>query len=258
MSNEDQWLKVGDVAKVAGVSVRTLHHYDQIGLLRPRGRSVAGYRLYDRDDLLRLQQIQIGRSLGLCLAEIRAQIDDPDFDHRQALVDQRERLEARLDDTRRMLAAVDAALTELAETTPTRSVQGIDWASIFDGFDPEEHAAEAEARWGDSDAYRESARRTANYDESQWRAIKAEADAVLADFARCMRAGTPATHAAAVDLAERHRIHIDTWFYPCSAGKHASLADLYVSDARFEANFEKVAPGLAAYVAEAIRANARC
>src|SRR5688500_4587106 len=87
--------RVKEVAQIAGISVRTLHHYDEIGLLVPRGRTGAGYRLYDADDLLRLQQIMIGRELGLSLEEVRRSLDDPSFDRKRALVAQREQLQQR-------------------------------------------------------------------------------------------------------------------------------------------------------------------
>ena len=98
---------------MAGVSVRTLHHYDSIGLLVPRIRTDAGYRLYTDADLLRLQQILIGRELGLSLEEIRRSLDDPGFDRRIALIDQRARLRERVQQTEAMIRAIDAALAAL-------------------------------------------------------------------------------------------------------------------------------------------------
>src|SRR5579862_7831259 len=86
---------VKDVAELTGVSVRALHHYDEIGLLVPRARTDSGYRLYDDEELLRLQQILVGRELGLTLEEIRQSLDDPRFDRQAALREQRRALEAR-------------------------------------------------------------------------------------------------------------------------------------------------------------------
>jgi DNA-binding transcriptional MerR regulator len=107
--------QVKEVAEAAGVSIRTLHHYDAIGLLVPSERSAAGYRLYTDDDLVRLQQILIGRELGLALEEIRKLLDDPGFDRRQALLRQRAQLAERQERTTRMLHAVDAVLTAMRE-----------------------------------------------------------------------------------------------------------------------------------------------
>src|SRR5688500_8483895 len=101
--------QVNDVAVAAGVSVRTLHHYDAMGLLVPSARTEAGYRLYTDQDLLRLQQILIGRELGLALEEIRRMLDEPDFDRRRALLRQRAELVGRVERTNKMIRAVDAA-----------------------------------------------------------------------------------------------------------------------------------------------------
>src|SRR5687767_3659790 len=102
--------KVKDVARIAGVSIRTLHHYDDIGLLAPKTRTAAGYRLYNDEDLLRLQQILIGRELGLSLEDIRRSLDDPHLDRRKLLVAQRELLAKRAHQANAMINAVDAAL----------------------------------------------------------------------------------------------------------------------------------------------------
>ncbi len=116
--------------------------------------------------------------------------------------------------------------------------------------------AEARERWGHTDAYKESARRTSSYGPEQWATIKAAGEANEAAFAALLRGGAAPTDAAALDLAEAARLHIDRWFYPCSHGMHVALAAMYVGDARFQAHYDEQAPGLAAFVAEAIRANA--
>lgn len=118
-------------------------------------------------------------------------------------------------------------------------------------------AEEARERWGDTDAYKESARRTKRYTAEDWKRIKAEGEAVEAAMAALSTAGAPADGEEAMDLAERARLHIDRWFYPCSHGMHTALAALYTADERFAAHYDQRAPGLAAFVAEAIRANAR-
>jgi DNA-binding transcriptional MerR regulator len=125
--------QVKDVARIAGVSVRTLHHYDAIGLLVPQLRTAAGYRVYTDDDLLRLQQILIGRELGLSLEEIRRSLDDPGFDRMAALLDQRERLQERVQQTEAMIRAVDAALAGL---NCDQKDAGVNMEDLFQGFDP--------------------------------------------------------------------------------------------------------------------------
>jgi DNA-binding transcriptional MerR regulator len=255
--------RVGEVAQLAGVTVRTLHHYDAIGLLRPSGRSARGYRLYSTDDLLRLQQIQIGRALGLSLEAIREMLDEPDFDRRAALERQRAELQDRLADTQAMLAAIDAAIalidrptTPQEEETATMQTTNDQLKELFDGFDPEAHQDEARARWGQSEAFRESARRTKRYTPDDWAALKAEAEAIESGLAELLAAGAASDSERARELAETHRLHIDRWFYPCSYAMHRSLAQMYVGDPRFAAHYDKRAEGLAAYVSAAIEANA--
>ncbi len=242
---------VGEVSELAGVTVRTLHHYDDLGLLSPRARSDSGYRLYSYEDLLRLQEILVWRQLGFSLAEIQAMLDDPAYDRVSALRRQRELVERELERLGALGRALDAALeshvngTRLKETT------------MFEGFDPSEYEDEARERWGHTDAYRESTRRAASYGEAEWRVIKAEADEVVRDFAALLRGGEPATGERARAVAERHRQHISQWFYACSPGMHRRLGEMYVADERFARSYEQHAEGLAAYVRDATAANAQ-
>jgi DNA-binding transcriptional MerR regulator len=246
--------QVNEVARITGVTVRALHHYDEIGLLVPSLRSPAGYRLYTDEDLLRLQQILIGRTLGLSLEEIRRLVDDPAIDRRQLLLRQREELQRRADATAAMLRSVDAALALLDE--PDRS-DTVDRREIFDGFDPKQYEQEARERWGNTPAFQESERRVNAYTKQDWLAIKTEGEAVLADAAAAMQAGCDPESEDVMDIAERARLSIDRWFYPCSRQMHARLADMYEADERFAANYERFAAGLTAFFARAIRANAR-
>lgn len=249
---------IGTLARLAGVTVRTLHHYDAIGLLSPKRRSGKGYRLYGADDLLRLQQILIRRELGMSLEQIARALDEPDFDVRAALLEQRTQLEARRQRTDDMLRSIDAALAALdnpnhnEETPMTMSVR-----ELFDGFDPSEYEQEAQERWGSTEAYAESARRTRSYGPDDWQQIKLEADAINRELAQLLESGAPPTSDAARALAERHRLHIDRWFYPCDAHMHVALGRMYLADERFAANYEKHAVGLTAYLTAAIEANAK-
>ena len=246
--------RVKDVAEIAKVSVRALHHYDEIGLLVPSGRSRAGYRLYGDDDLLRLQQIVLFRDLGLPLEEIRRALDAPGFDREKALLDVREILASRLTETAAKLRAVDAALALVRR----EDSQGdpMDRRDLFEGFDPAKHETEAKARWGNTEAYAESARRTKSYTEEDWARFKEEQGAIYGAVAAAMSAGEPPTSGAAMEAADRHRQSIDRWFYPCDATMHRGLADLYENDPRFAENIDKVTPGLTSYLVAAIRANA--
>lgn len=244
--------RVGEVARMANVTVRTLHHYDSIGLLRPSARSDAGYRLYTDADLLRLQQIHIGRALGLSLDRIGRMLDQPDFDLEHTLREQRAHLQARGREIATMIRTIDRTLASLAEKGPIT----MNPKKLFDGFDPAAYEDEARERWGHTDAYKESQRRTRGYSKEDWARIHEAESQVLTALADELARGTPATHERAMDLAEALRLHIDRWFYPCSHQQHAALAEMYLADPRFTAYYEERAPGLAQYVADAIRANA--
>lgn len=124
------------------------------------------------------------------------------------------------------------------------------------GRDPKAHEPEVQERWGQTEAYKESARRTAKYSKAQWQAIKEEAEQINLDLAAVLDRGLPAASAEAMAIAERHRQHIERWFYPCAPAMHASISDMYVDDPRFQATYEAIRPGLATYAREAWRANA--
>jgi DNA-binding transcriptional MerR regulator len=254
-------LTVGELARLTGVTVRTLHHYDERGLVTPSQRSAAGHRLYDDDDVLRLQQVLLLRELGLPLDDIAAAIDGPATpadraallrQHRGALADKRGRLD-------RMLAAVDAAIAahERGEPpmTTSQKMTNDDLKQLFDGFDPAEHEEEVQARWGDTDAYRESARRTKGYGKAEWEQLKRESESIYSRLAALMRAGTPPADPAAQALVDEARGHIDRWFYPCSRAMHRQLGAMYVADPRFAENLDKIAPGFARYLSDAIAAS---
>ena len=251
MARPKKAYRIKEAAVIAGVSVRTLHYYDEIKLLTPRDRSGAGYRLYDDGDLLRLQQILIGRSLGLALEEIRRSLDDPAFDMADSLRRQRRRLVERLDETHSMISAIDRTLAGLAE--PDRA---IDFKAIFDGFDPAGHEPEVRTRWGGTEAYAQSAERMKHYTDADWRTIKAEAADIWAAAAEAMRSSAAPASNAAADIVERHRLHICRWFYDLPPAMHAELADMWVNDARFAANIDKYGDGLTAWLVPAVKAAA--
>jgi MerR family transcriptional regulator, thiopeptide resistance regulator len=246
-------LTVGAAARLAGVTVRTLHHYDEIGLLVPSDRSDAGYRRYGDDDLERLQRILFYRELGFGLDQIREVMTDGHADASAHLRRQHGMLRDRIRRLERMVAAVEKAMearTMGIDLTPEERFE------VFGEFDPDEHAAEVDQRWGDTDAYRESARRTRGYTKSDWQRIKAEGQAAVEKVLAAMKAGKPANSEEAMDGAEMHRLQIDRNFYPCSYELQVGLAEMYLGDPRFTATYESIAVGLAQYLHDAIKANA--
>jgi len=246
---------VGEVAALAGVSVRTLHHYDALGLVVPSSRSQAGYRRYERGDLERLQEVLLWKALGFGLDEVATLLDDPGHDRRAALLRQRDLLAQQA----RRLAAVRTLVERTLTTMDGAEVMSE--TDMFDGLSPLEwnertHGEQVRERWGDTDAYRESTRRTAAYGREDWDRLRAQSEAIEAGMAALLGADVPPDDPRALDLAEAHRRHIDGWFYPCSYQMHVRLADMYVADERFTAHYDGRAPGLAAYLRDAIVANA--
>src|SRR5215475_8024450 len=242
---------VGQVATIAGITVRTLHHYDEIGLLRPADRTGSGYRRYDDADLQRLQTIMFYRELGFSLENITELVHQGSAEAKRTpqgainsadaakhLRRQHELLVARLTRVRRMVEAVEKAMeayTMGISLTPEERFE------VFGDFDPAEYEDEARERWGETDPYRESARRTSAYTRDDWLAIRAEADGITRAYADAMASGAAADSVVAMDVAERHREHIGRWFYSCSHSMHRGLGDMYVSDSRFAAHYESVA-----------------
>jgi DNA-binding transcriptional MerR regulator len=242
---------VGEVAKLARVSVRALHHYDEIGLLEPSGRTEAGYRLYTDDDVARLQQVLFFRELGFALDDVARILRDPHFDRRQALLAQRAMLVEKGERLKAMVSLVDRTLESLGKGTVMSAEE------LFDAnFDAGAYEEEAKARWGESDSYAESKKRTKGYTKEDWQKVHREADAITGELADVFATGAPATDPRAIDLVEKHRLHIDRWFYPCSRAMHVRLGEMYVSDPRFTEHYEKRRAGLAQFVCDAIRANA--
>jgi DNA-binding transcriptional MerR regulator len=246
-------MNVGEVAGLAGVTVRTLHHYDRIGLLSPSGRTAAGYRRYSPADLDRLHQVLLYRELGFPLEEVATLLDDPSADPAEHLRRQHRLLRDRLERTLAMVAAVEKEMEARAmgiNLTPEERFE------VFGEHDPAQYEAEAEERWGETDAWKESQRKTRGYTKEDWLRIKAEGADVESRFAAALQAGVPADSAPAMDLAEEHRQQISRNFYDCPPEMHAGLGRMYVEDERFTAHYERIAPGLAQYVSTAVQANA--
>ncbi|KAK1180259.1 MerR family transcriptional regulator [Streptomyces sp. NBS 14/10] len=243
---------VGQVAGFAGVTVRTLHHYDEIGLLSPSARSRAGHRRYDDADLDRLQQILFYRELGFPLDEVAALLDDPEVDPQEHLRRQHAVLTERIEKLRKMAAAVEHAMEARKmgiNLTPEEKFE------VFGDKDPEAYAEEAEQRWGGTETYAESQRRAAEYTKEDWQRMQAEVADWSARFAALMEEGEPASGERAMDMAEEHRGHISTWFYECTFEMHQGLGEMYVTDERFREFYDSIRSGAAEFLREAIAAN---
>ncbi|MCI9889123.1 MerR family transcriptional regulator [Micrococcales bacterium 31B] len=259
---------VSDLAARAHTSVRTLHHYDEIGLL-PAARTASGYRTYGDADLTRLARILRLRRLGFALDQVadllRCEANTGEtasktpLGRARALALLRERrhqIDAERANLDRMQRALDHEITRLtAQEADMTDVTDAEIAEEFSGERPE-WRDEAAARWGETDAYRESRRRVSTYTERDWHLIHAEQAAILDAFAGALADGAAPDSDLAMNLAERARVHINDTYYPCDRQFHAGLGEMYVSDERFTAYYDAKAEGLAQFVRDAIVANA--
>lgn len=245
---------VGVAAKLAGVSVRTLRHYDQIGLAQPSKRSTAGYRLYTAADLTALQRIVFYRELGLDLGDIAEIIANPHITDTDHLRRQRELIDERIARYLAMQSAIDRELTARAagiSLTPRQRQE------IFGGDQLLDHADDARQEWGHTPEFAQRQQRTAGYTEQDWTRLRSELVAINTGLAEAMTLGVPATDEAAMDLAERLRLHTHRWFHDCGYQTHQAMAEHYRVNRRSGRNYDDMAPGLSQYVHDAIVANCR-
>ena len=248
---------VGQVSTSAGVTVRTLHHYDKAGLLSPSDRSHAGYRLYDEADLVRLQQILFYRELGFPLDEVAEIFKDPQ-------VNPLERLRARQRELREEIARLQR-LAEVAERAIEVQKTGVPLTpeerfEVFGevAFDLS-YATEAELKWAHSEGQRQAMARADAHTKEDWRRLMGEAGAWRAELLAAFDEGQPSDGERAMDLAEEHRLHIARWFTSCPPDMHRRIADDFVADPRAFALVvppSQQRPGLAAYTRKAVYANA--
>ena len=240
---------VGEVAALAGVSVRTLHHYDELGLVVPSGRTEAGYRLYDHADLERLQEVLALRATGLPLGEVKAVLDDPTHDRVTVLRGQAERLRAEQGRLADLLLVVEDAITAADRGAPQKE------AAMFDGHDREERAKEAEERWGDTDAWAQSQARMKAGGPGYAEQAKAWWAEHFEQFAALKRADTALDDDAVKAAVADHRALVQR-FYDCDAQMQKNLAQMYVADPKFKASYDTHIEGLAQYVTDAIERHA--
>ncbi|WAZ25905.1 MerR family transcriptional regulator [Streptomyces cinnabarinus] len=248
---------VGQVASFAGVTVRTLHHYDRAGLLSPSGRSGAGYRLYDDGDLARLQQILFYRELGFSLDEIAGILKDPQANALEQLRSRLGQLSAEIDRLKRLTEVAEQAI-EVQQTgvslTPEERFEVFGEIS----FDLS-YATEAQLKWQDSAGQRESMARAAAHSKEDWKQLMGEAAAWRAELLAAFEEGEPADSERTMDLAEEHRLHIARWFTHCPPDMHCRIADDFAADPRAFALVvppSQQRPGLAAHLCKAVHANA--
>ncbi len=238
-------MTVHEVAALAGVSERTLRYYDRIGLLRPAAASEAGYRLYDENNLERLQQILFLRELDFPLKEIAPMLAAEARDRRLAVKRHRELLETRM---RRLQGLIDLC-DRVAKGEDKMSVREFDGSAVE--RERERYAREAKERWGHTDAYRESERRTGSYGTAEWNEINEEGAAILRALAGLV--GRDPKSPEVRDALQKWQDHISRRFYPCTDEILAGLGQMYAADERFRKTLDGYGPGTAELMSEAIR-----
>ncbi len=248
--------KIGEVAELAKVSIRLLRHYDEIGLLVPSGRSEAGYRLYAREDLQRLQQILFYRALEFPLEEIQKLMASPGFDRHAALLQQRELIGRRAQELGAVLELIDKTIAEIDPNTGLEQ-QTMSNKEMFDVFPDmkQDWQDEAQECWGNTGAWKQSAERAKKYTKADWERMKQEMATVYGRLEIAFKAGAKPDSPQAIAAVEGIRLLIDKWHYSCSKEFHATLTGHTSSDERFVRNIDKNCPGLAAYMHEAAKAN---
>lgn len=237
-------LKINEAAKITGVTVRTLHYYDEIGLLKPCCASGSGYREYDAASLETLQQILFYRELDFPLSEIKQLLEAPGYDKRQALQNQRDLLLKKREHLDGLISLVNRTLKGEAHMS-------------FKEFDMSEieavkqaYAAEVKTRWGHTEAYAQSLEKTKEYGKEEWGRIKCESSDILRQFGE-HRDISPDSEEAQI-LVERWCSHISAHFYECTTEILAGLGEMYMSDERFIKNIDEYGAGTAEFMAKAI------
>ena len=237
---------VKQLSKLAGVTPRTLHHYDEIGLLKPSRVGENGYRYYGEESVLRLQQILFYRELGMPLEDIKKIMGRRDFDVLGALYSHKEALQKQVTRLNRLITTVDNTIHHLKGTT-IMSEKG-----LFEGFSEEqqeEYAAEAEKMY-DPETVRESNRKWKSYSATKKESILAEGNAIYTDMIAAMPRGAASPEAQAI--VERWRKHMD-YFWTPNLDQLQAIANGYNDDPRFKENFDKMHPQLAEFMREAVK-----
>ena len=234
-------MQIKEFAEFTGVSVRTLHYYDEIGLLHPAHVDKhTGYRFYDQACLLRMQEILFYRELDFSLKHIGEMLSSPNYDKTKALQEQKKLLTLKKERLERLILALeDAAKGECV-------------MKAFDNSEFERYKTEAQAKWGHTDAYREHTEKTKNYSGNKWNSLAGDMDAIMGEFAQCMKDAFQPDSQEAQTLVKKLQSHITENYYLCTTEILAGLGQMYVGDERFQANIDKHGDGTADFISRAI------
>lgn len=231
-------MQIREFSRLTGVSVRTLHYYDQIGLLRPaRVDKDSGYRYYDEVSLSRMQQILFYRELDFPLKDICRILSSPDFDGQQAWAEQRKLLCMKKQRLERLIAAIDDHM------------KGEINMYAFDNQEFEQYREEVKEKWGHTQAYAEFQQKG----KQDYNALSAGMDAIMAEFAACKAQGHSSASAEARALVIKLQSYITVHYYNCTDTILADLGEMYVADDRFRSNIDRYGEGTAEFIRQAIQ-----
>ncbi|MGL4772217.1 MAG: MerR family transcriptional regulator [Clostridium sp.] len=243
--------KIKEVAELVGISVRTLHHYDEIGLLEPEKTSPAGYRLYTDKNLEKLQQILFFKELDFSLKEIKEILENPKYNRKIALEGQRELLIEKKKRLERIIMAVDESLGSIEGGVKMGKKE------MFKSFDMKEindtkkkYEKEVKEKYGSTDAYKEYENKTSCYGDDKWAKIMEDGQGIFNNLAALMDRDVADSEVQA--QVEQWRNHITNNFYNCTKEILAGLGQMYVYDERFKNNIDKTKEGLAEFLSKAI------
>lgn len=239
-------MRIKELAKLTGVSVRTLHYYDEIGLLKPAFVDEQnGYREYDDNSLERMIEILFYRELDFPLKSIAEILSSPDYDKTQVLRKQKELLTLKKERLENLISALDKAEKgEISMNTFSKN----DYETAR-----KQYADEAKQRWGNTEAYKESELKTAGYSADKRNEVTEGLNKVFLEFSVALKNGESPENEAVQLLVKKLQAYITDNFYTCTTEILAGLGQMYVADERFKNNIDKSGSGTAEFVSEAIK-----
>ncbi len=234
-------MQIKEFAEITGVSVRTLHYYDEISLLKPAiVDKITGYRFYNEQSVLRMQEILFFRELDFSLKSIKEILSSPNYDKQKALTQQKQLLIIKKERLEKLISAIDDA------------AKGENVMNAFDNSNFDQHKQEVKEKWGNTDAYKEHARKTADYSKEKWNSLTDALNGIFKDFAQCMQEGNKPDSDEAQALVETLQKHITENYYHCTNEILAGLGQMYICDERFKLNIDSHGDGTAQFASEAI------
>ena len=234
-------MQIKEFAVLTGVSVRTLHYYDETGLLKPAEVDrYSGYRFYDENSLLRMQEILFYRELDFSLKSIKEILSSPEYNKNEALQQQKELLILKKERLERLISAIDSA------------VKGETIMTAFDNSEFENYKAEVKEKWGNTDAYKEHSEKTKDYSKDKWNNLTDGMNDILAEFALCKKKGNTPDSAEAERIVQKLQGYINDNYYTCTKEILSGLGQMYTCDERFRNNINKHGDGTAEFISSAI------